>query len=509
MARILNRFLVFACMSMALWSACDPTPPQGEKTTEQPQKPHPDAGKPDGIEPAKPDATQGKEPQVQEKNQPDQTTAPEPNPSEMKPDVALKTLTYWKDVKTILDQKCANCHKSGGVGPFPLEDYKSIYGLRSIIKAEVKADRMPPWQAAKSCQEFSNDISLTVEEKKKVLQWIEQGAAEGDPKEYVKPPPAPPIGLKRIDLTLQMKKPHTVAKSPDEYRCFVVDWTPKTVKYVTGFQVNPGNPKIVHHVIAYIAKKDEAAQYLKKDPDGNGYRCYGTAGGPASLRWLGVWAPGVPGAEYPKGTGIKVEPDSKIIIQLHYNTSKPNAEVDQTKVDFTLEDTIEKEAILFPYTNPNWLKDKKMKIPANEKSVDHSFTFPLRFLGLINTGLAGIKVYSAMLHMHQLGKSGRLTYGNNNQCLLDLPRWDFNWQLSHHLKKPIALGLNDSLGIACNWDNSQANQPILDGKQKKSQDVYWGDGTGDEMCLGIVYITCDDANKKSIVCPDLSKYVNP
>ena len=51
------------------------------------------------------------------------------------------------------------------------------------------------------------------------------------------------------------------------------------------------------------------------------------------------------------------------------------------------------------------------------------------------------------------------------------------------------LNVGDKLGIECHWDNSASNQRVVDGKKLDPVDLHWGDGTGDEMCLGIFYMT--------------------
>ncbi len=43
--------------------------------------------------------------------------------------------------------------------------------------------------------------------------------------------------------------------------------------------------------------------------------------------------------------------------------------------------------------------------------------------------------------------------------------------------------------LQCWWDNSAENQPLVDGVPKPSVDVGWGEGTFDEMCLGVLLIS--------------------
>lgn len=446
------------------------------------------------------------------------TTPPENSTPPEKP--TSQAPTYYNAIKALFETRCLACHKSDGIGPMPLTEYDQIFALRPLIKQQVKDKIMPPWPADNTCKDYHNNFDLSEAERKTILDWIDQGAKKGDPKDYKAPPPPKVVGLDRVDLNLKMKKAFTPKKRPDDYRCFVLDWPAKTDKYIVGFQVKPGNPKLVHHIITYLAKPKEASRYTRKDPNGGGYRCTGTAGGPAALRWLGVWAPGLPGSVYPKDTGIKVEPGSKIIIQIHYNVLTANPSPDQTAIEYKLEDKVKREALLFPWTNPKWLGadlailpgQKNMPIPAGQDNVTHSFAYdPFVFLSLTGSSkISSITIHSAMLHMHWLGKSGKLflKQSGKDNCLVNIPRWDFNWQMDFQLKKPITIQAGAQVGISCTWNNTAANQPTVEGVKLKPKNVTWGEGTQDEMCLGIFYITCNTADGDPTECPDLGAMIN-
>jgi hypothetical protein len=101
-------------------------------------------------------------------------------------------------------------------------------------------------------------------------------------------------------------------------------------------------------------------------------------------------------------------------------------------------------------------------------------------------------VHSVLLHMHMLGVSGEAVIhrGDGTRVpLLVVPRYDFNWQRVYWLAKPVRFYPGDELSVTCLWDNSAANQPVLDGKQAAPTDVVWGEGTGDEMCVANLYVS--------------------
>lgn len=392
-------------------------------------------------------------------------------------------LTYHEHVRPIIEQRCGECHTQGGVGPFALGSYKEVYATRQAIKNSIVSRRMPPWPADNQCREYKHSMALTDAQIKTIKEWVEKGAPEGDPKAYKPPPKEEKTLLDRVDLKLKMEEPYTPLKTPDDYRCFRMNWPLKEKAYVTGFQIKPGNKAIVHHLIAYIAPPKTKAHFEQKDKaeKGPGYTCFGGPGDPkgSNSSWLAAWAPGKLGGLYPKGTGVLVEPGSVIIIQMHYNTLQSNPAPDQTTLELKIEKTVEKRGYIVPIASTKW------KIPAGEKKYEHK--------NVIKNPLpVAIKIHSTSLHLHLLGKSSRFFVQREDgkeECLLNIPRWDFNWQFFYDFKKPFVLNPNDKIGLECVWDNSKENQPIIDGKRMKPRDVTWGDGSTDEMCLGIAYVT--------------------
>jgi hypothetical protein len=393
-------------------------------------------------------------------------------------------LTYHKDIRPILEKSCMGCHKEGGIGPFALASHKQVFGLRQVIKSSIQNGNMPPWPAdEKSCREYKHSMGLTDKEKKTILDWIEADAPEGDPKSYKKPSDSGVTGIDRVDVELKMPEAYKPQTAPDDYRCFVLPWPKTKTAYVTGFQIKAGNPKIVHHVIAYLAtaKQKDKLKQLDDAESGPGYTCYG--GPKVDANWLAAWAPGKPGGLYPEGTGIKVEPGSQIIIQLHYNTLTDNPTPDQTAVQLKLADKVEKEAYIVPISHTKWLIPAKQKEYKTSKLFDNEIGKNFKI---------DVEIHSASLHLHMLGTSARFYIKREDgteECLLNIPKWDFNWQYFYDFKQTVTIRPGDKVGIECSWDNSPENQALVNGKRLTSRDVKWGDGSTDEMCLGVVYIT--------------------
>ena len=412
-------------------------------------------------------------------------------------------LTYHGDVRPILEAKCVGCHSPEGIAPFALQSYVDVAEHATDIVTAVEAGIMPPWPPNAECNEYFGDRSLWPEQKAVFRAWVDGGMREGDADRPGAAIEVEKVQLSRVDAELGIGAPYTPntdANRTDDYRCFVIPWTQPATAFVTGFRAVPGNPKIVHHVVAFLAAPDQVAHFQDKDAaePGDGYTCFGGPGGADGGRrdtWLGAWAPGTLGSDMPAGTGLRVEPGSAIILQVHYNVVAASPAPDQTHVQLKLDATVEKEARVQPWANPSWISGDGMLIPAGAPEVTHSFEYDA---SLVPTSVGGpggaFSIWSAGLHMHQLGTHARVSVeraGGGSECLLQIDDWNFHWQGSYSLREPVPFHTGDRLRVECSWDNSPENQGIVGGQQRVPQDVTWGEGTSDEMCLGVFYVVRD------------------
>ncbi len=411
--------------------------------------------------------------------------------------------TYWRDAKEVIDRKCATCHQPGMVAPFSLQTYEEVFELAPILAPAIESGEMPPWPPVASCNDYANPRSLSDPERELLLTWIADGAPEGDPADAPEPPePPPPFDA---DVEVELPVPYTPTGSPDDYRCFVIDWPAEITEeqYVVAQHVTADQADMVHHVIIFVAGPSEAGFYQGLDDDDPtpGYECFG---GPGKLdwsaRWLGAWVPGADRWDAPPGTGVPVEPGSKLIVQMHYNTSAVEAAPDQTKIAYQLEPTVPKPAEFIPIVNYGWvLGSTAMTIPAGDPDVTHEVTLgrdsPILLYLMQGLGVSSnttVDVWGAALHQHLLGTRSIVEIergGGEEDCLLQIDDWDFHWQGQYGLSGPVPFGAGDSVHLQCWWDNSAENQPLVDGVPKESVDVGWGEGTFDEMCLGVLLIS--------------------
>ena len=396
-------------------------------------------------------------------------------------------VTYHRDIKPILERSCTGCHSPGNIAPFSLQTYADAQTFAPALAASVMSGAMPPWPPDNSCNTYKHDRSLPEDQKLQIAEWAELGAPEGDPADA---PDSAPMPADEVvyDVELPLPQAYSPTIAPDEYRCFMMDWPKDTVKYITGFRATPGETSIVHHAIAYNVPPEQVAEYEAldtADPD-PGYLCYGGPGGKRP-QWIGAWVPGSNNGAMPPGTGLRIEPGSKIVVQMHYHTL-PGADPDRTILQMRTADSVERTAYVIPFANPGWPTNQTpMEIPAGDADVVHSFDVDLsKALPLLVPGgelAAGdpLVMHAATLHMHTLGVSGSITVeraAGGSDCALEIPRWDFDWQGQYQLITPMTIQPGDKLKLECNWNNAAGKTP-----------VYWGEGTGDEMCLGVIYIT--------------------
>lgn len=410
-------------------------------------------------------------------------------------------LTWWRDVEPVVRQRCGECHVDGGIAPFALTTHEEFVGLAAIVGPAIEAGEMPPWPPDSACNEYAHARDLTPEQEETLLAYLDGDMPEGDRADA----PPPPAAERELvpDLTLEMPEVYSAPTAvADDYRCFLIPWPADITepRFVTGMEVYPGERRIVHHVIVYAvdaASLDKYAGYDDAEP-GPGYTCYGGPGpSDGSARWVGGWVPGMAPFFAPEGVGQQIDPGTTLVMQVHYHPIGVALD-DRSTVALEVATEVERTAEVVPLADLRWLAhDGSMLIPAGEPDVTHEFaadrTFPPLGFALARLGLpadADLEIFNVGLHMHTRGTRARLEIRGaaaEPACLLDIPRWDFNWQSGYDLAAPTVVRADQELAVSCWWDNSPTNQPYVDGEQMTPVDIDWGEGTNDEMCLGILY----------------------
>ena len=413
------------------------------------------------------------------------------------PPTAVPQIATWhKDVAPIVQRKCATCHVAGGVAPFALTTFAEWKAMQTASLMALRSGRMPPFPGRTDCADYEPTQAISAEQKAVIEKWVEAGGEEGKASDFVALAGAVDR-LTRVDLSLPIKEPYTPVRAPDEYRCFLIDWPYTEPKFVSGYELRPGDGNQVHHADIFFLNPPVVAEWQARDDADPkpGWECYdipiGQTGG-----WIGTYVPGNRGVDFPVNTTLKIPVGAKIYIQVHYNTKPGTAVADRSTLDLRFEQKPGRLAGVQALSDPSWPSQKTMAIPAFKKDVVHRFDIdPTMFASIINQGFIDgrpLKLYATTMHMHQLGQSASLEVlrkDGTKTCAVDIPKWDFHWQLAYTLKTPIVINPGDQLSVKCTFDNTAENQPVVDGVRQTPKNRNWGARTEDEMCVAGIFVT--------------------
>ena len=371
---------------------------------------------------------------------------------------ANSDVTFCKQVSRVLNQYCVECHRPGEIGPFALTDYSEVVGWGDTILETVDSCRMPPWNANPKVGHFQNARLMPDDAKQLLREWVSAGMPYGEQADL---PPKPEYSsgwqLKRHpDLILKMRdRPfHVPATGTVEYQYFVVDPHFEVDRWVSASQVIPGNRPTVHHCIVFV-----------RPPDGSNVRGVG---------YLTGYVPGQRSFNLPEGHARRVPAGSKFVFQMHYT---PNGleQDDLTQIGMTFIPESQVTHEVFTLLGI----DQEFEIPPHESDYQvHGQVgwFPKR-----------AKLLAIIPHMHVRGKAFQAIsrQGNTTEMLLDVPRYDFNWQHVYELTKPLPLATIDKLEFTTHFDNSNKNPSNPD----PTQTVTWGDQTWEEMAVAFFEVS--------------------
>ena len=385
--------------------------------------------------------------------------------------------TFYKDALPILQNRCQECHRSGEIAPMPFLTYEQVRPWAKSIKAAVLTRKMPPWFADPKYGHFWNDRSLSQAEMDTLTSWVDGGAREGNPKEA----PAPRQfvdgwNIPKPDAVIEM--PHAIelpAKDELPYQYVVLPTGFTEDKWIQAVEIRPGNHAVVHHVVAFI--REPGARWLRSEAEPGipfvppkfnerGQRRLDLGG--AGNEMLAFYAPGQVPEIWRPGLGKKVKAGSDIVLQIHY-TADGKPEKDQTRIGmvFAKEPPAERSLGLAAV-------NVLLRIPPGDPNYEtHAF------VTLPNGGT----ILSFFPHMHLRGKAFefKATYPKGeSETLLKVDKYDFNWQLSYKLAKPLTVPPGTRIECTAVFDNSPNNPRNPD----PAAEVRFGEQSWEEMLVG-------------------------
>jgi peroxiredoxin len=402
--------------------------------------------------------------------------------------VTTAEVTYAGRVAAILNRRCVECHREGEIAPFPLTDYESAAGWAEMIAEVVREGRMPPWHAADPVSgtrshdgatlsyvdhiNFVNERRLSSDEREALLTWAAAGAPRGDGD-------APPVSDDAIidwqlpaepDAVIPMsEEPFEVpAEGIIQYQHFRVDPKFDKDKWLRGAEVAPGNRAVVHHVLVFAREKGS------REALGDGGRGF-----------LAAYVPGLKAAVFPEGMAKLVPAGSELVFQIHYTpVGSPAADLTRLGLLFAEPDAVDQ------VVQTRNVMTRGLRIKPQEASQ--------RFEAADAIPYDGAKLLAMMPHMHLRGQAFRYTLerGGERRTLLDVPRYDFNWQTGYRLVEPLPLQKGDRIIGDAWYDNSPSNLANPD----PSANVRWGEQTWNEMMIGYydLAVPLDEEAKKAV-----------
>ena len=395
-------------------------------------------------------------------------------------------VTYTKDVAPIVNRSCVNCHRPGQVAPFALQTFAQARKHAADIVRVTDDRQMPPWHASTTeGGPFKDARVLPAADIATLAAWAEAGCPEGNPAD------APPAGaypsdwpLGPPDLVLKPSAAYALdADGRDELRVFVIPSGLTEGRWISALDFKPGNPKVVHHILAAFDTLGRARKLDEADPK-PGYATFGGFG-LVPNGGLSGWAPGKAPRHLPDGVGRYLPAGADVLIQVHYHKSG-KAEEDATAMGLYFArkpiDKLVRGGMVVP-PRGRFAFRPDLKIPAGDANYEVRGTL---------TVAEDSHLLAVVPHMHWLGKDFLLTAtrpDGSKATLIKVDRWDFNWQDTYEFESMIPLPAGTKVDMLAHFDNSAGNPANPSNPPK---DARWGEQTTDEMCIGFLQTTLDD-----------------
>ena len=329
----------------------------------------------------------------------------------------------------------------------------------------------------------------------------------------------------------------------DDYHCTVIDPHITQAQYITSSQLlpdqtrAPGQSNAIYFLITGTSNVAKANQ-LNAGSGGQGWTCFGAPLNPSGsfdgTTWLGGWAPGRGVSTSPPGTGIPLPANSLIVMQMHYNllkgdhpdlsslrlTTAPQAtsalqplsldvnhlappDIPCVKgTDLAAHPLCSRSAALADIGTR--FGQSAVSFVNNLESICHLFDSggaagaisrikQPKFGSIVKTVCSmppsaspGSVIRQVTPHLHLTGWAVKiqLVSSGKTTTLVNVPSYNFDGQLSYNLARPITIRAGDLIKMSCSY-----NPSIRTGLGLQTRYVTWGDGSSDEMCLGIIGTT--------------------
>jgi mono/diheme cytochrome c family protein len=360
-------------------------------------------------------------------------------------------ISYANDVAPILAAKCVACHTTGGMAPFAMNSYQTVKGFAPMIREALRTKRMPPFHSDSHWGNWSNNMLLSDNQIRTVVNWIEAGAPRGTGEDPLPAAarPAPEWPLGQPDVVVDIPAFDVPASGIIDYqdRSVATNFANGQGRWLKATAWSNASPSVHHALAGWIPQVRE---------DGRGFS-WNTS--------LGGYGPGGEANTAPADTGIWIPPGGSFAWQMHY-TSTGRALTDHTKVGYYFYDTpptyILRQASI---------TDFSLQIPAGEARHHEQAYLEIPH---------DIDIYGTQPHCHSRCFSTKLRIrypDGREEVLLNQPRYFFEWQREYHFDGMLRVPAGSLLIADYVYDNSTANPHNPDA----THDVTFGEQTSEEM----------------------------
>jgi hypothetical protein len=419
---------------------------------------------------------------------------------------------FNKDVLPILQKNCQSCHRPGQIAPMSLLTYKDARPWAKAMKNAVVSRTMPPWFADPQYGHFLNERRLNQAETDAISKWADSGAPEGDAKDAPAPIQWPEGGWQiKPDYIVEGPTYEVPAKGVVEWTWYVVPGGFTKDTWVTSIEVLPSQLAVTHHVCLSYVQHTPDIEYFKpvlprqiqRDENGNEIRARGGARGGAPEgnipgqrggatgvaaavpggsvlaaifgRSAGTalieecYEPGRPPADFRPYNAAKLIPaGTDIAVNVHY-TPNGTPLTDHVRIGFTVAKELPKRRYIAMSTSSPSGPDQ-FAIPPNNPNWEAP--------PAVVTFNQDVELVGLMPHMHVRGKAARIDMeyaDGRKETILNVPRYDFNWQLWYDTSIKVAKGTTMK---AYAWYDNSANNKF---NPNPNATVFYGDQTWEEM----------------------------
>ena len=431
-------------------------------------------------------------------------------------------ISFASDVQPILEANCVSCHSGTGPGTTHLvmETAGDVASVADFAAHRVETGEMPPWPLS-GLEEiaYQFDLSMSDEDRETIIDWSIAGAlldVDATTPLTATNQAYPPIDA---DLTITADGAYPGSDKLDDYRCRIMDPEFAETSWITSVETQPDETRVLHHSLIFKLPADQRAEAAQLDgADGSpGWTCQTVpilSEGP--LQQVGGWAPGTGPVSLPDGAGLRMEAGDALVVQWHYHyDGGPLPDNSGLALELASDEELaaaggELDPVWFPTvlgpveipcasyeTGPLCEREAAVARLVEEFGL-FSATLPefinrecgvtpedfAHFTDGVASSSCDIdvpagEVVSIWPHMHELGSTYRLTLNPgtpDETILIDIDRWDFNWQLGYYPVETLTFERGDVVRLECGWDRALWPAGV------ESRYVVWAEGTQDEMC---------------------------